>query len=112
MVKKKQVTSDVISIVAEQGAFTFITRKEWHDLPECCMATLNNHITVMSFNGTDSTYFLLKDICPLDYLKEYGINHKLVKVYVDGEGKQKLSVMNLCQAEAEQMIKNRIAIFE
>ena len=50
--------TDTITIVAEPGALTFATRKEWQKLPEMCLGEIIKHETELVFMGTDSIFFL------------------------------------------------------
>lgn len=113
MEQKTKAAPDVMSIVAEPGALTFVTRKEWQRLPECCLGELAQHETVMIFTGTGSVFMLLHTMDPADFLLETGHAFRLVKVSIDEEtGKQIFSIMNLSRAEAEQLRRNRLTLWE
>ena len=112
MEHKAETTTDIISIVSEPGALNFCTRKEWRELPEVCLDDLLHHETVNLFYGTNCVFFLMRNHNPGEFLKE-GLAFRLVKITVDeGTGKQIIFIMNLSRAEAEQLMKNRLALFE
>ena len=49
MEQRTEPGAEVITIIAEPGALTFATRKEWHELPEMCLDELQQHEIVMPF---------------------------------------------------------------
>ena len=113
MEQNTKTAPDVMSIVAEPGALTFVTRKEWQRLPECCLGELIHYETVKVFCGNGSVFFLLRDMYPDEYLADTGISFRLVRVSIDEEtGKQTFSIMNLSRAEAEQLRRNRLTLWE
>lgn len=105
--------TDVITIVAEPGALTFATRKEWQKLPEMFLGDLSHHETMLVFLGTGSIFFLLRSMNPNEYLKDTGTAYRLVKVSIDEEtGKQCFYTMFLSGAEAVQIMQNRLTLWE
>lgn len=107
MEQKIKSAPEIMSVIAEPGALTFATRKEWRELPEMFFGEITQHETVFIFYGTSSIYFLLRNINPADFLADRNA-YKLVKVTVDEEGKQICYVMNLSRAEGEQLRDNRL----
>ena len=104
--------ADVFTIVAEPGALTFATRKEWHELPEMCLGEITHHETAMVFYGTSSVFFLLRNMDVTDCLKDYYIHFRLIKISIDENEKQRFYVMSLTQDEAKQLVQNRVISWE
>ena len=113
MERKTDRVKDPITIIAEPGALTFATRKEWHDLPEFSLGELAHHETMIVFKGTSGVFFLLRDMNPLEFLNDTGRAFQLVKISIDEEtGKHVFSVMDLCRAEAAQLMRNRVTLWD
>ena len=105
--------TDTITIVAEPGALTFATRKEWQKLPEMCLGEIIKHETELVFMGTDSIFFLLKDLNPINWVNNrYAVPYRFVKISVDEDGKQVFHIMTISKAEAEQILRNRLTLWE
>lgn len=111
MNQNKETNTDILSVIAEPGALTFVTRKEWRELPEMCLGELAQHESALAFYGTSSVFFLLRNINPADFLLDHN-SYKLVRISIDEEGKQVCYVMNLSRAEGEQLRQNRLTIWE
>ena len=103
--------TDVLSVIAEPGALTFVTRKEWQLLPERCLDELVRHETMLVFKGTSSVFFLLRNNAPEDHLSDRNA-YKLVMVTMDEDGKQVFYVMNLSRVEGEQLRQNRLTLWD
>lgn len=113
MDQKATAGSDVITIIAEQNALVFATRKEWRELPEICLGELMQTEIMLVFKGTESVFFLLRSMNPFEYLNDTGNAFRLVKVSIDEEtGKQIFFIMNLCRAEAAQLMRNKLTLWE
>lgn len=106
----KLITEETVSVVAEPGALTFFTRKEWQILPEALLDELVKHETVMVFKGTSSLFFLLRSLSPYDFMSSH--QFKLVKASYDEDMKMVFYVMTLSGAEAEQLRRNRLTLWE
>lgn len=105
--------NDVITVISEENALTFATRKEWEPLPENRLEILNGFQIRMAFKGTSSVYFVLHDFAALPMLRgELENRYKLVKVTDDEEGKQIFFSMVLSAAEVEQLEKNRLTLWD
>lgn len=102
--------ADVVTVIAEPGALTFATRKEWESLPELSLDELYGFITEKVFKGTYSVFFLLRNLVPFAHCIDN--RFKLLKISIDEEGKQSFFVMNLSTAEAGQLIKNRLNLWD
>lgn len=104
---------DTVAIFAEPGALSFCTRKEWKVMPECSLDELVQHETMLVVKGTDSVFFLLRNMNPFEWLNDTGNAFRLIKISVDEEtGKQIFSIMNLSGAEAAQLMRNRLTLWE
>lgn len=104
---------DQLTLIAEPGALTFATRKEWIELPETVLDELRNHSIIHVFKGrNNSIYLLLHNIRPLDYFSECGNNNLLVKIALDGTGNQRVFYMSLSPAESAQLRRNRLALWD
>lgn len=102
--------TDVISVISEPGALTFVTRKEWQLLTESHFGELSQHEIVFAFNGTESIFFLLRDNTPGNHLSERNA-YKLVRGTTDEDGKQVLYMVNLSRAEGEQIRQNALQLW-
>ena len=111
MEQKIKSAPEIMSVITEPGALTFVTRKEWQRLPECCLGEIAQHETVIVFNGTGSIFLLLRNLNPVEYLKDINA-YRLVRISIDEEGKQIFSIMNLSWAEANQLQRNRLTLWE
>lgn len=109
MKHNNETVSETISIVSEPGALTFVTRKEWQILPETCLGELIHCETELVFYGSDCVFMLLRDMYPNEFLKN--TDHRLVRIATDERGKHVFHVMNLSDAEATQLCRNRIALW-
>ncbi len=103
---------DVVTVIAEPGALTFATRKEWRELPESSLDELTHYETVKVFKGTSSVFLLLRNMNPVEYLNNPGTAYRLAKVSVDEDCKQYFSVMDLSSAEGYQMIRNQVDLWD
>ena len=112
MENKTDTAKDVITIVAEPGALTFATRKEWQRLPEYCLGEITQHKTELVFTGTNSIFFLLKDMNIANWAIYDGFPYRLVKISIDEDGKQVFHIMTLSKAEADQMMRNKLSMWE
>lgn len=112
MNQKNETDRDVITIVTEPGAVSFVTRKEWRELPEAFLGELTQHETVLVFMGTDGVFFLMRNIAPGEWMKDNSNSFRLVKISTDEDGKQKVSVLNLFRAEAAQLMQSKITLWE
>ena len=101
-----------VAVIAEPGALTFATRKEWRELPESCLDELSHYETEKVFKGTGSVFFLLRNMNPVEFLKKSGISFRLVKVSMDEDGKQAFSVMDLSEAEGHQLVMNQLTLWD
>ena len=102
--------ADVVTVIAEPGALTFATRKEWERIQEGNLEEVYSYATEKIFKGTYSVFFLLRNLAPLD--QYVNIRFKLLKVSIDEDGKQVFFVMNLSAAEASQLCKNRLNLWD
>lgn len=112
MEQRTEPGADVITIIAEPGALTFATRKEWRELPEMCLDELQQHEIVMPFYVFPNVFLLLRNHNPGDHLKDDGRLFRLVKISANEDGNQVFSIMNLSRAEAAQLMRNRLALLE
>ena len=113
MEQKTKSAPEIMSVIAEPGALTFVTRKEWQRLPECCLGELAQHETEIVFYGNGSIFFFLRNMDVSGWLKDDYVAFRLVRVSIDDEtGKQIFSIMNLSRAEANQLQRNRLTLLE
>ena len=113
MERKTGMEKDPFTIIAEPEALTFATRKEWRDLPEIRLGELAQHETMIVFKGTSSVYFLLRDMNPMEFMNDTGKSFKLVRISIDEEtGKSSFSIMDLFQAEAVQLMRSRVTLWD
>lgn len=104
--------ADTVAVIAEAGALTFATRKEWCELPESRLDELTHYETIKVFKGTSSVYFLLRNMNPVEYYRKPGTAFRLVKVSNDEDGKQDFSAMDLSVAEGQQMEINQLTLWD
>lgn len=112
MEKNKETNTDILSIISEPGALTFVTRKEWRELPEMCLGEITHYETVCIFYGTSSVFFLLRSLDVSGWTKDDYIAFRLVKISIDENDKQRFFIMDLSRAEGAQLIRNRATIWE
>ena len=104
---------DMVTVISEPGALTFATRKEWQELPESRLCELQSFETIRVFKGTESVYFLLRNMNPIEYIEEKrGISCKLVRVTSDEDGKPVVYAMNLALAEGHQLCRSQLTVWE
>ena len=104
---------DTITVIAEPGALTFATRKEWAELPETAMDELQNQNIIRVFKSkTGSVYFLLHNNNPLDRFSECGNNNLLVKIAHDETKNQRFLCMSLSAAESAQLRRNWLNLWD
>lgn len=102
--------TDIVSVISEPGALTFVTRKEWQSLPEKDLETLSQYEIVIVFNGTESVFFLLRNNHPENLFAERNA-YKLVRVTTDEDGKQVFYMVDLSRAEGEQIRQNAFELW-
>lgn len=112
MKNKTETKENFISLVEEPGALSFVSRKEWRELPEMFLGELSQHETILVFYGVTSVFFLLRNMNPLEYLNDTETAFRLVKITTDEDGKQKFYSINLFRAEAAQLMQSRITLWE
>lgn len=109
---------DVLTIIAEPtesgGALVFATRKEWGRLADDKLEYLQNTNVIKVFKSqTGVLFMLLHDNNPLNYFSEEGRNYNiLVKVLADPNGKQNLFCMSISAAEASQIRRSNLTVWE
>lgn len=112
MEQRAKPDADVITIVAEPGALTFATRKEWTELPAEYLDELQQHAIEYVFCGSQCVFIMMKNLLPSNYFKAER-PFLLVKISVDKEtGKQLFSIMSLSRGEKQQLMRNRLALLE
>ena len=111
MEPKAETEQGIVSIVAEPNAMTFVTRKEWHELPEMLLGELTQHETDLVFTGTNSIFFLLRSRDPSIQIR-ITRPYMLVRFSIGKDGKQNVSVMDLSVAEGEQLRRTQLALWE
>lgn len=112
MEQRTETNADIFSIIAEPGALTFATRKEWRELPEMCLGEIYHHETACVFYGTSSVFFLLKNLDVSGWTKEDYTSFRLVKISIDEDEKQRFFIMDLSREEGAQLIRYRATIWE
>ena len=99
-----------VAVIAEPGALTFATRKEWQPLPETALDELERLTVVRAFKGTSSIYFILERFEPLE--KVVTSRFLLLKVSDDEEGKLSFDTMPLDAVEVQQLKRNRLTLWD
>ena len=88
------------------GALTICTRHEWKPLPEYSLFELFNRKIIKVFKGTESVFFLLRDLYPAPTEQEKKTEFCLVRVSADEDGKLTLSSIFVYESDAELIAKN------
>ena len=112
MDNKAELNPGTVAIVAEPGALTFSTRKEWQELTEKDMGILDGYTISKVFKGTDSVYFLLRNLIPDEHLKDESITFCLVKIGRNEEDKQDFYCMDISTAEGIQLQRNQLTLWD
>lgn len=104
--------ADVVTVIAEPGALTFATRKEWRELPESGWDELTMFDVKKVFKGTCSIFFLLRNFLPLRYFEDTKKDYRLLKITTDEDEKLKIYCMDISTAEGQQMLQNRLTLWD
>ena len=110
MLHREQPGAEVITVIAEPGALTFATRKEWQELPEMCLDEIIQHEIVAVFRVFPNVFLLLRNHNPGDFMNDNGRLFRLVRISVNENGNQVFDIMNLSKAEAAQLMRNRLTL--
>ena len=103
---------DMVTVISEPGALTFATRKEWQELPESLYDEIQQFEIYRVFKGTESLFFLLRNMNPVAFTENRGTAYKLVKITSDEAGKQIILAMDLSQVEGVQLRRSRLSMWE
>lgn len=111
--KPIEIAESMVTVVAEPGALSFVTRKEWQPLPEKMLDNLTNYEIIRAFKGTSSVFLLLRVLALYEGTGSVYSAYKLVRITVDDEtGKQIFFYMNLSPAEADQLKDYRLTLWD
>ncbi len=107
-----KLAPSTVAVVSDDAGLTFATRKEWRELPETALDQLNSYQIRKAFKGASAVFFLVQKFQPLDHMRGIYREYLLTKIIIDEEGKQVFRVMELSTAEAEQMLFNKLTLWD
>ncbi len=110
--RKIKPGTDVVAVISEPGALVFATRKEWCKLTESALDELNHYDIKKAFMAPAGIFLLLRDYQPLNFPDSFSKDYLLVKINTDEEGKQAVHCMQLSTAEGNQLILNRMDLWD
>ena len=101
---------NIITVFEEDGSMIFATRHEWDRLREDDFGSLKGFVVLGLFCGSGGVFQVLRDCNPVNFPR---IEYKLLKATTDDEtGKCILYVMDISEAEADNLLKIRDTLWE